>query len=106
MPNQLQAALQTHLQTYLIERSVPGAGKLAAAELAGLTTHSNAVLRDLGPDVQWVHSYVTGDKIYCVYRATGPDIIREHARCGGFPIDAIHPIANVIDPTTGAARST
>jgi hypothetical protein len=61
------------------------------------------VLRDLGPDIQWVHSYVSGDQITCVYLANGEDIIREHGRCGGFPVDKILEIRNVIDPTTADA---
>ncbi len=85
---------------YLIERTVPGAGQMDAAALAGIASTSNSVLRDLGPDVQWVHSYVTDDKIVCVYQATGEDIILEHGRCGGFPVDAIHEIRATIDPST------
>lgn len=93
--------MENVLETYIIERPVPGAGKLSPKELEGLSTKSNAVLHDLGPSVQWVHSYVTGDKIYCVYRAKGPELIREHARCGGFPADQINLVSAVIDPTTG-----
>ncbi len=85
---------------YVIERTVPGAGQMGPADLRGIATQSNKVLRDLGPDIQWVHSYVVDDKLFCVYNATGPEIIREHGRCGGFPVDAIHPIGAVIDPTT------
>ncbi|HEX3622612.1 MAG TPA: DUF4242 domain-containing protein [Acidimicrobiales bacterium] len=85
---------------YLIERTVPGASAMSADDLRQLSGHSNEVLRDLGPDIQWVHSYVAGDKIYCVYNARDPEIIREHARCGGFPADLIVPVAAVIDPVT------
>ena len=95
--------MQNSLNTYVIERPLPGAGQLSDKELHGIATKSNTVLRELGPDVQWVHSYVTGDKIYCVYRAKNTDIIREHARCGGFPVEAINRVASVIDPTTGAS---
>jgi hypothetical protein len=95
--------MQKLLKTFVIERPLPGAGQLSDKDLQGLATKSNSVLRDLGPDVQWVHSYVTGDKLYCVYRATGPEIIREHARCGGFPAEAINLVGSNIDPTTGAA---
>lgn len=94
--------MQTTLKTYVIERPLPGAGKLSGQDLEGLATKSNKVLRDLGPDIQWVHSYVTGDKIYCIYRAKDADIVREHARCGGFPAEVINLAATVIDPTTGA----
>jgi hypothetical protein len=89
---------------YIIERNIPGASKLSATELHEISAKSNAVLRELGPDVQWVHSYVAGDKIYCVYNAKDPDIIREHARCGGFPADVITKVVAVIDPPTGEAR--
>jgi hypothetical protein len=85
---------------YLIERTVPGAGQMDAAALAAIADQSNKVLRELGPDIQWVHSYVTDDKITCIYLATSVELIREHARCGGFPIDAVHVIRDVIDPTT------
>ena len=72
---------------YVIERTVPGAGQMDDAALAAIAAKSNEVLRDLGPDIQWVHSYVVDDKIFCVYQATDEDIIREHGRCGGFPVD-------------------
>jgi hypothetical protein len=85
---------------YVIERTVPGAGQMDAGALAAIAGKSNEVLRDLGPDVQWIHSYVTDDKITCVYFATGEDIIREHGRCGGFPVDAIYQVRNTIDPAT------
>ncbi len=94
--------MQNSLNTYVIERTLAGAGKLSDQDLQGISTRSNTVLRDLGPDVQWVHSYVTADKIYCVYRAKNPDIIREHARRGEFPIDSVNLVSRVIDPTSGA----
>ncbi|HEY2900147.1 MAG TPA: DUF4242 domain-containing protein [Polyangia bacterium] len=90
------------MKTYVVERPLAGAGRLSARDLQGLSAKSNAVIRDLGPDVQWVQSYVTGDKIYCVYRAKGPDLIREHARCGGFPVEAINQVVSMIDPTSAA----
>jgi hypothetical protein len=93
----------TDMQKYIIERTVPGASGLTAEQLSELAGASNAVLRDLGPSVQWVHSYVAGDKLYCVYHATDEAIIREHAKCGGFPIDTVTAVASIIDPTT--ARS-
>jgi hypothetical protein len=98
-----QARQENSMRKYLIERTVPGAGTMDAAALAALAEQSNKVLRDLGPDIQWVHSYVSGDQITCVYLANGEDIIREHGRCGGFPVDKIHEIRNVIDPTTADA---
>jgi hypothetical protein len=85
---------------YLIERTVPGVGQMDAGALAAIATQSNKVLRTLGPDIQWVHSYVTDDKITCIYLAVGQDIIREQGRCGGFPIDAVHEVRRVIDPTS------
>jgi hypothetical protein len=85
---------------YVIERTVPGAGQMDPAALAAIAAKSNAVLRDLGPDVQWVHSYVSDDKIVCVYNAANEDVIREHGRCGGFPVDAVLEVRATIDPTT------
>jgi hypothetical protein len=85
---------------YLIERTVPGAGQMDEAALAAIASKSNDVLRDLGPDVQWVQSYVSDDKITCVYVAANEDIIREHGRCGGFPVDAVYQVRAIIDPTT------
>lgn len=89
---------------FLIERTVPGAGQLDAAALAAIAGHSNAVLRDLGPDVQWVHSHVVDDKMFCLYQASGEHIIREHARCGGFPVDVVHEVRATIDPATAEVR--
>jgi hypothetical protein len=88
---------------YVIERTVPGAGQMDDAALAAISTKSNEVLRDLGPDIQWVHSYVTDDRIICVYNASSPEIIKEHARCGGFPVDSIARVTATIDPTTAEA---
>lgn len=85
---------------FVIEREIPGAGNLGASDLKGVSQTSCDVLRDLGPDIQWVHSYVTDDKIYCIYRAPDEAMIREHASRGGFPANAIHQVRNVIDPTT------
>jgi hypothetical protein len=85
---------------YVIERGLPGASKLSPAELKAISQKSAAVLRDLGPDIQWQHSYVAGDKIYCVYVAKNPELVREHARCGGFPADIIAEVKAIIDPVT------
>jgi hypothetical protein len=85
---------------YLIEREVPGAGKLSRPELKGLSQKSVGVLEGLGPQIQWVHSYVTGDKVYCIYVAPNEEMIREHARRGGFPANRISKIEEEIDPTT------
>ena len=85
---------------YLVEREIPGAGKLSAAELHGISQKSCGVLREMGPQIQWVQSYVTGDKIYCVYIAPDEQMIRQHAEQGGFPANRISEIRSVIDPTT------
>ena len=85
---------------YLIERNIPGAGKLTASELQAISQKSCSVLNTLGPQIQWVHSYVTGDQIICIYRAPNEQMIREHARQGGFPADKISEIRTMIDPTT------
>ncbi|HVV38373.1 MAG TPA: DUF4242 domain-containing protein [Acidimicrobiales bacterium] len=86
---------------YVIERTVPGAGAMDAAALKAIATKSNLVLSDLGSQIQWLHSYVTDDKITCVYVAADEDIVREHGRCGGFPVDAVYEVRAVIDPSTG-----
>jgi hypothetical protein len=86
---------------FVIERELPGAGKLSPQELKGVAQKSNGVLQRLGPQIQWVESYVTDDKIYCVYVAPSADLIARHAREGGFPANKISEIRGVIDPTTG-----
>ncbi len=88
---------------FLIERDIPGAGKLSAAELSGIAQKSCGVLRDLGPDIQWVQSYVTDDKITCVYIAPNAEMVREHAKRGGFPANKVSEIRAGIDPTTADA---
>jgi hypothetical protein len=85
---------------YLIERELPGAGKLSPADLRGISQKSCSVLNNMGPQIQWIHSYVTGDKIYCVYRAPNEEMVREHAKQGGFPANRISEITTVIDPST------
>ncbi|WP_304342753.1 DUF4242 domain-containing protein [Chryseobacterium koreense] len=85
---------------YVIEREIPGAGKLTAEQLKGISQTSCGVLSKMGPQIQWVHSYVTGDKIYCVYIAPNEEMIREHAKQGGFPANSVSAVVNVIDPTT------
>ena len=85
---------------YLIERNIPGAGKLSSAELKAISQKSCGVLSGLGPQIQWVHSYVTDDQIHCIYRAPNAEMVREHARQGGFPADRVDEIMSTIDPTT------
>ncbi len=88
---------------YVIERELPGAGKLTAAELQAISATSCGVLRDLGPSIQWVQSYVTDNKIYCVYNAPSEAMVREHARQGGFPANQVSRVRSVIDPVTAEA---
>jgi hypothetical protein len=88
------------LEKYVIERDLPGVGRLSTAELRGIARKSNSVLATMGPGIQWVESYVTGDKIYCVYRAQSEEAIRKHAEAGGFPANRISRVSTVIDPTT------
>ena len=85
---------------YVVEREIPGAGKLAPGELKAIAQKSCGVLRQMGPEIQWVESYVTDDKIYCVYLAPNSDAIREHAQRGGFPANRISEVTRMIDPTT------
>ena len=86
---------------YVIERDLPGAGNLTADELRDISQKSNKVICDLGPEIHWLQSYVTDDKIYCVYVAPDEDIIYEHARCGGFPANKVSRVSMSIDPSTG-----
>ena len=85
---------------YVIEREIPGAGKLTAAELKGISQKSCGVLNRMGPQIQWLQSYVTGDKVYCVYIAPNEQAVREHAQQGGFPANRISEVHTMIDPTT------
>jgi hypothetical protein len=85
---------------FIIERELPGAGNLSAADLRGISQKSCSVLREMGPAIQWVQSYVTGDSIYCIYIAPDAETVREHARRGGFPAQRVTEIRTSIDPTT------
>jgi hypothetical protein len=85
---------------FVIEREFPGAGKLTPQDLQGVARKSCDVLRQMGPQIQWVHSYVTGDKIYCVYIAPDEKAVRDHAQKGGFPANRISAVKTIIDPTT------
>lgn len=85
---------------YVIEREIPGAGKLTADELRAISQKSCAVLRNMGPEIQWVESYVTADKIYCVYIAPNVESVQKHAEQGGFPANSISEVTRMIDPTT------
>ena len=85
---------------YLIERDIPGAGKLSTEQLQAISQKSCGVLKEMGSQVQWIQSYVTGDKVYCVYIAPNEEMVREHAKRGGFPANRVSTVTRVIDPTT------
>ena len=88
---------------FVIERVIPGAGVFSADELQAISQKSCSVLNELSPDVQWIHSYVTGDRIYCIYHASSEELVREHARRGGFPATSVARVTAIIDPTTAEA---
>jgi len=90
---------------FVIEREIQGAGKLSAPELQGVSQTSCNVLRNMGPEIQWVQSYVTGDKVYCIYIAPNAEMIREHARQGGFPANSVSEVKSIIDPTTAEEKT-
>jgi hypothetical protein len=90
---------------FVIEREIPGIGAWGAGQLQKAAEKSRAVLREIGPDVQWLTSYVTDDRLYCVYIAPGPDLIREHAARGGFPCNRVAEVRGLMDPTTAEDRS-
>jgi hypothetical protein len=93
-------ALPAGMNMYVIERDMPGLGKLTPAELKAASQKSCGVLRNLGPQVTWLHSYVTGDKMYCVYLAPSEALVREHAKQGGFPASAVNRVSTIIGPQT------
>ena len=88
------------MHEYVIERDMPGVGKLSKADLKAVSQTSCKILRELGPQIEWVRSFVTDNKIYCVYRAENEDLIREHALRGGFPLNKVSEVCNEIDPST------
>lgn len=90
---------------FVIERNIPGAGDLSAADLQGISQKSCGVLKEMGPSIQWVESFVTNDKIYCIYNAPDEAAIRDHASRGGFPADAVNRVRARIDPTTAEAAT-
>jgi hypothetical protein len=91
---------------YVIERELPGAGKLSSEDLRGIAAKSCDVLRDLGPEIHWIQSYVTSDKIYCVYVAPDEALVREHAERGGFPVNRVEQVSTMIDPDTAVIPIT
>ena len=88
------------MKTYVIERIIPGAGDLSSEQLKGISQTSCTVLQEMGPKIEWQHSYVTGDKVYCVYKAENKELIEEHAKKGGFPANSVSEVATVISPAT------
>ena len=90
---------------YVIERDIPGAGKLSASDLQAISQKSCGVLQKLGPSINWVESYVTGDKVYCIYIAPNEAIVREHAKLGGFPANRVSEVKSIIDPTTSESAA-
>jgi len=98
--NQVTTKNDTPMKTYVIERIIPGAGTLTAEQLKGISQTSCTVLKEMGPKIEWQHSYVTGDKIYCVYKAESKVLIEEHAKKGGFPANSISEVATIISPAT------
>ena len=88
------------MNTYVIEREIPNAGNLTAADLRGIAQKSCSVLKELGPDIEWIQSYVTDNKIFCIYKAENEGILRTHAMKGGFPINSVHLLSTVISPAT------
>ena len=88
------------MKTYVIERNIPGAGELTAEQLKGISQTSCSVLKEMGPKIEWQHSYVTGDKVYCVYKAENKELIEEHAKKGGFPANSVSEVKTVISPVT------
>ena len=91
---------QTQMKTYLIERNIPDAGKFTQEQLQAISQKSCSVMKEMGPDIQWIQSYVVGDKIFCVYKATSEELLREHGQKGGFPVTNIYEVKNIISPAT------
>ncbi len=88
------------MKTYVIERSIPGAGNLTDEQLKGISQTSCKVLNEMGPKIEWLHSYVTDEKVYCVYKAENKELIEDHAKKGGFPANSISEVATIISPET------
>ncbi len=101
--NENSSTKEKVMKTYVIEREIPKAGNLTATELKGISQKSCGVLKEMGTGIQWIQSYVAGNKIYCIYKAENEELIREHARKGGFPANKITEVANIISPATATA---
>lgn len=101
--NENQKTMKTkEMKMYVIEREIPNAGKLTPEELKAISQTSCGVIKEMGPRIEWVHSYVTDNKIFCIYRAENEEALREHARKGGFPINVVSPVATIISPATAS----
>lgn len=98
--NLLPTSKNAHMKTYIIEREIPKASELTPEQLKAISQTSCGVLKEMGPKIEWLHSYVAGNKIYCVYKAENEELIREHAKKGGFPANTITEVAAVISPAT------
>jgi hypothetical protein len=96
---------ETSMKTYVIERDIPGAGQFSAEKLKTISQTSCAVLKEMGPKIQWIQSYVVEDKIFCVYKAENEELLREHAKRGGFPVNNIYEVTNIISPATATAKN-
>lgn len=96
-----QSAKKPVMHTYVIEREIPGAGNMSKQQLREISQKSNGVLKEMGPKIQWVDSFVTNDKVYCIYRAENEDLVREHAKRGGFPANKVSEVKTIISPKTG-----
>lgn len=94
-----------NLKTYLIEREIPGAGDLTSDQLRGISQQSCTVLKEMGPQIEWQHSYVTDDKVYCFYKAANEELIRAHAKRGGFPVNKISLMSTIIGPETAKSEN-
>jgi hypothetical protein len=91
---------EPEMKTYMIEREIPGAGKLTPEQLKGISQTSCSVLKEMGPRIQWIHSYVSANRIVCIYKAENEELIREHAKKGGFPVTSITEVGTIISPET------
>jgi len=98
--NNSKTSNKKEMKTYIIEREIPGAGNLTAEQLKAISQKSCGVLKHMGPTIEWIQSYVAGDKIYCIYKAQNEELIKEHAKEGGFPANKITQVANIISPAT------
>lgn len=106
--NSLTTKKQTKMNTYVIERNIPNAGELTNGQLQEIAQKSCGVVNAMGPQIEWDHSYVTGDKLFCIYRATSEDVVREHGKAGGFPVDNVYQVSAIFSPESakGVIKNT